>query len=89
MDDSVTVTLCENGPLLIRGPYTLLTQEGTVIDPGRATVALCRCGLSSAKPFCDGSHKLSGFRAAGEPDAPSPVPGAPAPRAAGEPGAAA
>ena len=69
MDDSVTVTSCEDGPLLIRGPFTLLTQDGVVIDPGRATVALCRCGLSASKPFCDGSHKRAGFRAASEPDA--------------------
>jgi hypothetical protein len=38
--------------------------EGQEIDPGRGTVALCRCGRSSLKPFCDGSH-LSGFRATG------------------------
>ena len=68
-DDSVTVTSCEDGPLLIRGPFTLLTQDGDVIELGRATVALCRCGLSASKPFCDGSHKRAGFRAASEPDA--------------------
>ncbi|WP_346158451.1 CDGSH iron-sulfur domain-containing protein, partial [Nonomuraea recticatena] len=62
-DDVVTVTPCEDGPLLIRGPFELLTQEGVPIPPGRATVALCRCGRSSVKPFCDGSHKSTGFRA--------------------------
>ncbi|WP_327048440.1 CDGSH iron-sulfur domain-containing protein [Microbispora sp. NBC_01189] len=64
----VTVTPCEDGPLLVRGPFTLTTQDGRCIDPGRATVALCRCGRSSAKPFCDGSHKAVGFRATSEPD---------------------
>lgn len=70
-DNSVTVTLCEDGPLLLRGAFTLVTQEGRSIDPGRATVALCRCGLSSTKPFCDGSHKVAGFQASSEPDRPS------------------
>ncbi|GAA0380628.1 hypothetical protein GCM10009530_34200 [Microbispora corallina] len=70
-DDLVTVTPCEDGPLLLRGPFTLVTQDGRTIDPGRATVALCRCGRSGTKPFCDGSHKLVGFRAASEPDPPA------------------
>ncbi|WP_184547164.1 CDGSH iron-sulfur domain-containing protein [Streptosporangium becharense] len=65
---SVTVTTCEDGPLLLRGPFTLLAQDGQAIDPGRATVALCRCGRSSTKPFCDGSHKATGFRAPGGPE---------------------
>ncbi|GGO15896.1 hypothetical protein GCM10010116_31970 [Microbispora rosea subsp. aerata] len=68
---AVTVTPCEDGPLLVRGPFTLMTQDGRCIDPGRDTVALCRCGRSSTKPFCDGSHKEVGFRASSEPDPPS------------------
>ncbi|TDE56460.1 CDGSH iron-sulfur domain-containing protein [Nonomuraea mesophila] len=70
MRDPVTVTTCADGPLLIRGDFALLTQDGEPIDAGRTTVALCRCGLSSVKPFCDGSHKAGGFRAASEPDPP-------------------
>ncbi|MFI6927069.1 CDGSH iron-sulfur domain-containing protein [Nonomuraea spiralis] len=66
-----TVTPCEDGPLLIRGHFELLTQEGEPIDPGSATVALCRCGRSSTKPFCDGSHKSVDFRAPSEPDPPA------------------
>jgi CDGSH-type Zn-finger protein len=58
-----TVTPCENGPLLIRGSFTIVAQDGTVIEPGRRTVALCRCGRSAIKPFCDGTHKLVRFRA--------------------------
>jgi CDGSH-type Zn-finger protein len=53
----------EDGPLLIRGDFALQTPDGTVIDPGRATVALCRCGKSAAKPFCDGTHKAINFKA--------------------------
>lgn len=66
----VTVTTCEDGPLLVRGAFELVTQDGESIPAGRATVALCRCGLSSVKPFCDGSHKAAGFKAASEPDLP-------------------
>ncbi|GAA1534463.1 hypothetical protein GCM10009827_060740 [Dactylosporangium maewongense] len=58
-----SVTVCEDGPLLVRGQFTLLTQDGEVVDPGRATVALCRCGRSTIKPFCDGTHKVIGFQA--------------------------
>ncbi|MFC5833275.1 CDGSH iron-sulfur domain-containing protein [Nonomuraea insulae] len=71
MSEVVTVTPCEDGPLLLRGPFELLTQDGERIEAGRATVALCRCGLSAAKPFCDGSHKPAGFRATSEPDSPA------------------
>jgi CDGSH-type Zn-finger protein len=53
----------EDGPLLIRGDFELRTPDGTVIEPGRATVALCRCGKSAVKPFCDGTHKAINFRA--------------------------
>ncbi|WP_344978399.1 CDGSH iron-sulfur domain-containing protein [Streptosporangium fragile] len=59
------MTTCEDGPLLLRGSFALLTQDGQAIDPGRATVALCRCGRSATRPFCDGSHKVTGFRAPG------------------------
>ncbi|SDJ25578.1 CDGSH iron-sulfur domain-containing protein [Nonomuraea jiangxiensis] len=71
MREVVTVTPCEDGPLLLRGPFELLTQSGERIDAGRATVALCRCGLSSVKPYCDGSHKTAGFRATSEPEPPA------------------
>ncbi|WP_432496340.1 CDGSH iron-sulfur domain-containing protein [Kineococcus gypseus] len=55
--DEVTVTVCPAGPLLLRGPVTLLDGDGARLDPGRRTVALCRCGRSAEPPFCDGSHK--------------------------------
>ncbi|RCG28951.1 CDGSH iron-sulfur domain-containing protein [Sphaerisporangium album] len=68
---AVTVTPCRDGPLLVRGPFTIVTQDGRTIDPGRSTVALCRCGRSAVKPFCDGSHKVVGFRAPSEPETPA------------------
>jgi CDGSH-type Zn-finger protein len=60
-----TVTPYENGPLLIRGDFELRDQNGAPIDARRGTVALCRCGKSALRPFCDGTHKLIGFRAPG------------------------
>jgi CDGSH-type Zn-finger protein len=49
--------------LLIRGPFRLQDQQGNEIVVDRETIALCRCGKSRLRPLCDGSHKLSGFRA--------------------------
>ena len=63
-DRGATVIPYEDGPLLVRGDFTLRTPAGEVIDPGRTTVALCRCGKSAIKPFCDGTHKVINFRAA-------------------------
>lgn len=62
----------ENGPLLVRGDFTLQTPDGQVIEPGRGTIALCRCGKSASKPFCDGTHKAIGFRAGTGRDSESP-----------------
>jgi CDGSH-type Zn-finger protein len=64
----VTITTYEDGPLLVRGPVTFRTQDGTEIDAGRETVALCRCGKSASKPFCDGTHKVAKFKAGSAPD---------------------
>lgn len=59
-----TITPCKDGPLLVRGDFRLVDQDGVEIDARRRTVALCRCGRSGLKPFCDGSHKVTGFSAA-------------------------
>ena len=66
MNDGVVITPYRDGPLLVRGPFTLRDQDGSTIDVGRETVALCRCGRSRRKPFCDGMHKAVGFRAGSE-----------------------
>lgn len=57
-----TITPYPDGPLLLRGDVVLQTADGEVIPRRRRTVALCRCGLSAIKPFCDGTHKAAGFR---------------------------
>ena len=48
-----------DGPLLVRGDFQLLDEDGEPIDLHRATIALCRCGKSASKPFCDGLHTLA------------------------------
>ena len=57
------ITPYRDGPLLVRGDFRLQDQEGNEIEAGRETIALCRCGKSRTRPFCDGSHKLVDFRA--------------------------
>lgn len=57
-----SITAYPNGPLIVRGPVDLYGDDGEPIVRHRRTVALCRCGVSAIKPWCDGTHKLSGFR---------------------------
>ena len=56
------ITAYPDGPLLVRGDVDLRDPSGNPIEKRRRTVALCRCGLSTIKPFCDGTHKPAGFR---------------------------
>jgi len=58
----VTITPYPDGPLIVRGTFQLVTADGDPVPQTRKTVALCRCGVSSIKPFCDGTHKLVKFR---------------------------
>ena len=51
--NNVMITPTDNGPYLVQGSVTLLDAEGTQYEVDD-TIALCRCGLSSTKPFCDG-----------------------------------
>jgi CDGSH-type Zn-finger protein len=60
--DAVVITAYRDGPLLVRGPIQLLDASGRRIEAGRDPIALCRCGKSRIRPFCDGTHKLIGFR---------------------------
>ncbi len=57
------ITPYRDGPLLVRGPFRIEDQEGNEITVRRGTVALCRCGRSRMRPFCDGTHKLVRFTA--------------------------
>ncbi len=59
-----SVTFCPDGPVLVRGDVELTDEDGRPIDKPRPTVALCRCGGSAMKPWCDGTHKVNGYRSA-------------------------
>jgi CDGSH-type Zn-finger protein len=65
VDAAAEITPYRDGPLIVRGDFVLLDEDGREIDPGRKTVALCRCGRSKLRPFCDGTHRRAGFRAEG------------------------
>ena len=53
------ITVCQDGPLLIRGPVEIVDDDGHIIPRNRPTIALCRCGKSRTAPLCDGTHKLT------------------------------
>ncbi|MDB5196224.1 MAG: hypothetical protein JWP88_594 [Flaviaesturariibacter sp.] len=59
--DAVQIELQANGPLLITGDYVVKHADGTKETKSGKT-ALCRCGASSNKPYCDGSHVKIGFQ---------------------------
>jgi len=60
----VQIQAMRNGPYVVRGPITLTDYEGRAyaVPEGRP-VALCRCGQSGRKPFCDGTHGSCDFQA--------------------------
>ena len=60
------ITVRDNGPLLITCPVEVLDAEGKLlpIPAEKAAIALCRCGASANKPFCDGAHRGAGFTSA-------------------------
>lgn len=61
-EEPVTITAYPDGPLILRGPATVLGEDGQELLRERPTVALCRCGMTSRPPLCDGSHKLAAGR---------------------------
>ncbi len=50
------------GPYVLRGDFALVDEQGEPVELHRRTIALCRCGKSRIKPFCDGAHKAVGRR---------------------------
>jgi len=67
MTEPVTAKPLDDGPYELRGTLTLVDGDGNVVsladrrDSDDESIYLCRCGHSSKKPFCDGSHKKVGF----------------------------
>ena len=59
---SIEISTVANGPLLVRGPIEIHSADGRE-SHGGAKGALCRCGASGNRPYCDGSHNSAGFEA--------------------------
>jgi CDGSH-type Zn-finger protein len=58
---TLEISVRDNAMLIARGPLTLLNADGS-LAARRCKAALCRCGHSANKPFCDGSHRDAGFQ---------------------------
>jgi len=58
---NIAIKTLDNGPLLVTGTIALIDATGGVFATEQDTIALCRCGHSANKPFCDGSHKAEAF----------------------------
>jgi CDGSH-type Zn-finger protein len=57
------ITVRNDGPLRVEGEFEIVDAQGQAYGlAGRTAISLCRCGHSGNKPFCDGSHKTSGFQ---------------------------
>lgn len=63
--DETTVEPRPNGPLFLRGRLKIVDADGRLIRED-TRLALCRCGASGNKPFCDGSHRRIGFTTGAE-----------------------
>ena len=65
---SVKITIRPNGPYRVEGPegsFELVDADGNKFDlTGKPGISLCRCGASTNKPFCDGTHSKIGFQGA-------------------------
>lgn len=57
-DDHADVVLCADGPMLLRGKAVVQDEDGVRHRTTRPVTAVCRCGHSAIKPWCDGTHKL-------------------------------
>jgi CDGSH-type Zn-finger protein len=70
------ITVNSNGSIRVEGDFEILDPQGRAFGlAGRTAIGLCRCGHSANKPFCDGSHKSSGFQHLCEArDLPPPAP---------------
>ena len=58
----ITIKIKDNGPYVVEGEFRLTDAQGNEVPVMRS--ALCRCGGSTTKPFCDGTHSKIGFQGA-------------------------
>jgi CDGSH-type Zn-finger protein len=58
----ITIKIKDNGPYVVEGEFRLVDAQGNEVPVRKA--ALCRCGGSTTKPFCDGTHSKIGFQGA-------------------------
>ncbi|HVF14984.1 MAG TPA: CDGSH iron-sulfur domain-containing protein [Acidimicrobiales bacterium] len=75
-DVEATITAYPDGPYLVRGSFRIVDLDGNEVQSTGQTVALCRCGRSGQKPWCDGTHRSCNFRDSGllsRPDPPPPA----------------
>ena len=62
---AITIRLRRNGPYVIESDEVKVVDwNGAEYPVSRRPIALCRCGASTTKPFCDGTHSRTGFQAA-------------------------
>lgn len=59
-DSLLKIKVLPNGPFLIQSPVDIILADGTTVTKDNA--ALCRCGASKNKPYCDGTHLKIGFK---------------------------
>ena len=66
MSEPLVIRCRENGPYVLKGAVKVVDHNGNefTLPVGKDSVALCRCGQSKCRPFCDGSHRECGFTAA-------------------------
>jgi CDGSH-type Zn-finger protein len=57
-EENPSIVLCPGGPMLLRGDHLLQDAEGRTHRTTRPVTAVCRCGRSASRPWCDGTHKL-------------------------------
>ncbi len=59
-DSTMEIDVLKNGPLLVKDEFTMVNTDGSEMKVKKNS-ALCRCGASAKKPFCDGAHSQVGF----------------------------
>jgi CDGSH-type Zn-finger protein len=71
---AVKITVRPNGPFRVEGPISLVDVNGQEWDlTGKPAISLCRCGMSSKRPFCDGTHGREGWKCEASPLPTEPV----------------